>query len=453
MQDEELDKLINDAASQHHPPYNDTSWGKMEQLLDKHLPQKKDRRKFIFWIFLFLLAGGGATLGILQPGKNTTTTAIAKNIDNKKTVIANTSDPGAAAPVGNNAAVTTTAASNLLAKQKTGINNTTASQKIIAVTKPVIADKEVQPPAYNERITYRQKSRSSVKVKKSSISFDDKVDAAIQKTKPEKNNDGDNNNTASDDAEKQNDIAQSPVNKLADYKKDEVVAKTDSITAEKEKISTEKKPTTQQNKKMDKSFASNFAIALSAGTDVSYVSINNTGKLKSFYGAGARYNAGKHFTVSSGLFISRKIYSATPDQYKFPNGASRPNLVQINADCKIYEIPLNVYYNFKPVKNHNWFSGMGISSFIMKKESYDYLYKTTAGQTWNYVKEISNENEHYFSVLTLSGGYQYKISNRFSFIAEPYIKLPLKGVGYGKIKLNSAGILFTAAVKPFAKKK
>jgi hypothetical protein len=96
---------------------------------------------------------------------------------------------------------------------------------------------------------------------------------------------------------------------------------------------------------------------------------------------------------------------------------------------------------------------MGISSFIMKKESYDYQYKTPAGQTWNYLKEISNENKHFFSVLTLSGGYQYKINNRISLIAEPYIKLPLKGIGYGAIKLNSAGLLFTAAVKPFVKKK
>jgi hypothetical protein len=454
MQDEELDKLINDAANQHHPPYNDTSWGKMKQLLDKHLPQKKDRKKFIFWIFLFLLAGGGATIGILQPWKNTT----AKNIDNKKTVTANTQ--GIAVTAGNNDTVTNTntTATNSLAKQKIGINNTTAtdaagSQKIIAGIKPVIADKEVQSLPYNARTGYRQKSRSSVKVKKPTIYFDEEVNAAIQKTKPEKNNDAGNTTTLLSDAEKQNDIAQSPVNKLADDKMDEVAAKTDSITAEKEKTNTEKKPGAQQNKKTDKSFASNFAVALSAGADVSYVSINNAGKLKSFYGAGVRYNLGKHFTVSSGLFVSRKIYTASPDQYKFAGGGTRPNLVQINADCKIYEIPLTMYYNFKQVKNHNWFGAIGLSSYLMKNESYDYLYKNPTGQTWNYVKEISNENEHYFSVLTLSAGYQYKISNRFSFIAEPYIKLPLKGVGYGKIKLNSAGILFTAAIKPFVKKK
>ena len=89
----------------------------------------------------------------------------------------------------------------------------------------------------------------------------------------------------------------------------------------------------------------------------------------------------------------------------------------------------------------------------MKKESYDYLYQTPTGQTYNYEKTVSNENKHYFSVLTLSGGYQYKLSSRFSFIAEPYIKIPLSGIGLGKIKLNSTGVLVTAVIKPFAKNK
>jgi len=36
--------------------------------------------------------------------------------------------------------------------------------------------------------------------------------------------------------------------------------------------------------------------------------------------------------------------------------------------------------------------------------------------------------------------------------AEPYVKLPIGGVGEGKVMLNSTGVLFTAAWKPFGKK-
>jgi hypothetical protein len=38
-------------------------------------------------------------------------------------------------------------------------------------------------------------------------------------------------------------------------------------------------------------------------------------------------------------------------------------------------------------------------------------------------------------------------------MAEPYIKLPLTGVGYGKVKLNSGGVLFSIGVNPFNAKK
>jgi hypothetical protein len=482
MQDEELDKLINDAANQHHPAYSDTSWAKMEQLLDKHLPQKKDRKKFIFWMFLFLLAGGGVIIGIVQPWiKAGTPTNTAENINKNKPV-------NAAVTViagDNTAAVTDAAANNSLSKQNSGAiiktssadkgndavaNNTApyplttqkngtiaqsaaenSNKKTIAPEKQITSSAYIIQAGNSKRFGHKRKGRYSVKIKKPAPDTED--DVVIQKADP-LNDSGTNNTSPLSDKEKQNDVI---ANEIAADKKNDIAVKTDTankVSEIKEKNELVKKAPVQETKRKDKSFASNFAVALSAGADVSYISINNTGKLKSFYGAGVRYNLGNHFTVSSGLYVSRKIYTAAPNQYKFPTGGStRPNLVQINADCKIYEIPISVYYNFKPVKNHNWFSGIGISSFIMKKESYDYQYKTPTGQTWNYVKQVSNENEHYFSVLTLSGGYQYKINNRISFIAEPYIKLPLKGIGYGAIKLNSAGLLFTAAVKLFTKKK
>ena len=166
------------------------------------------------------------------------------------------------------------------------------------------------------------------------------------------------------------------------------------------------------------------------------------------YGAGLSYNFKKRVTVRAGFYSSKKIYTATPDQYNAP---IYPNLTEIYADCRVYEIPVSLSYNFWQRKNHNWFGSAGLSSFLMKNEYYDYRYKTPTGYTYNYKKEISNENKHYFAVLTLSGGYQYQLNKKISLQAEPYVKLPLSGIGLGKVKLNSSGILFTVTVLPFAK--
>ena len=61
MQFDFFDKKIKEAAENHHPAYDEKAWTKMEKLLDKHLPQKKDdRRRIIFFLLLFfLLVGGG----------------------------------------------------------------------------------------------------------------------------------------------------------------------------------------------------------------------------------------------------------------------------------------------------------------------------------------------------------------------------------------------------------
>lgn len=440
MPDEEIDKLIQDAAGQHHPPYDDKAWGRMELLLNKHLPQKKDRRKYILFTLFFLLIGVAGFFAV-ESLLNKKTTIAANSKENEST---NTVNPNSANTAKNNTADvisnTTTISLSIQKTNKAADNNA-------AEDKEQITDNRVN--------IYKQKSHFTVKVKTPAYFALNENNPAIQKISSIKNT-HDENITSTTAIVTLTDVANSQSKEAKAIKQDEPLAKTDSakIKTETGKNITEKNKVTLSGKKQkeSKNFANRLAFTLSAGADISYVAISNTGKLKPFYGTGLKYAVGKHFSISSGLYVSKKIYTATPAQYKF-SGYANPALVKIDADCNIYEIPLTVYYNFKQVKNHNWFTGMGLSSYLMKKETYDYQYKTPTGQFWNYTHTYNNENKHYFSVLTLSGGYQYKLSNRVNLTAEPYLKLPLSGVGEGKIKLNSTGILVSAAIKPFVKQK
>ena len=86
----------------------------------------------------------------------------------------------------------------------------------------------------------------------------------------------------------------------------------------------------------------------------------------------------------------------------------------------------------------------------MKKEIYDYYFRPSySSQYIFYTRTHENENKHYFSVLNISGGFNVNLNKTFTLRAEPYYKLALKGVGYGKVKLNSSGILVSALIKPF----
>jgi hypothetical protein len=450
MQDEELDKLINDAASQHHPPYDDKAWGKMEYLLDTHLPQKKDRRKPFIFLLGFLLLSSLFIWGTLHLWKNNTTVAATAN----EVRLAAEPNKNFSDTAGNKTENTATGKNTTIAlpKQKTNLKATGDAEDIISKVPsalPALAHYQqkntTQTFISNNSKVYKQKGRFAVKVKKPVTTYND--DAVIQQqNKPLQKSD----DNAIDGSTKEDAATNNPVDKMTEEKNDATATtKTDSTN----KVTTAKEKKII-NKKTSKNFAGNFALTVAAGADISYVSINNTGKLQPMYGAGLSYAMGKHFVISSGFYISKKIYTAAPNQYKPVSGSTNPNLVNINGNCKIYEIPLTIYYNFKQAKNHNWFAGVGMSSFLMKKETYDYKYKNpTTGQTWSYLKSVSNENEHYFSVVTLSTGYKYTLNSWLSILAEPYVKVPLTGIGLGKVKLNSTGLLFTVAVKPFAKNK
>ena len=114
-----------------------------------------------------------------------------------------------------------------------------------------------------------------------------------------------------------------------------------------------------KKKTVQKGFGQNFSLLLSAGTDLSFIRINKVGKATLLYGAGLGYTI-KRLTVRSGFYVSDKIYTAAKDDYYIDPAAPlyfRGELQHIDADCKVYEIPVSLSYSFGKKKDHNWLAG------------------------------------------------------------------------------------------------
>lgn len=476
MLDEEMDHMIREAADKHHPAYNDKAWDKMEKLLDKHLPQEKDRKRPLFFLLLFLLLGGGVFFTIYQFTGNNRMEGIAEKktseqpayrpVD-KQTDVQRPGVKNDAGDPGNTAAVQD---DNLTGESEEEALNTSGEKG----SRPGSSNKNIDANIVkNKKQVSGTKSRSKMKIAGAEPSvvtagYDNEEEPGNTVTKKQgnrKKSDGKKNViiTAAVPEEEENNepvtvTVPAEINKETSVKEEQnkpepqkEEAKKTGEEKDKKLVATEEKPSASPPKKKSKKKpAGNFGITVSAGPDLSFVSLNELGKVTLMYGAGLSYRFAKQrIMVRTGFYSSRKIYSATPDQYQ-PTGGNYPYLYEVAANCKVYEIPVSVSYHFGSRKNHNWFGSAGLSSFLMKTEYYDYQYKRPNGQTYNYERTIQNENKHYFSVLTLSGGYQYNVNKWLSFQGEPYVKLPLGGVGFGKVKLNSVGILFTATVKPFA---
>jgi len=441
MQSENFDKKLKDSLSQRPPGNDKPEWEKMEVLLDKHLPvEKKDRRRIFFILFSFLLLGGGAFL-IWQNNsgnKNEIT-----SIDSKK--------------------------QNTVAKEKTNQtrtntdknsstpidpeNNQTKTDRSVEIPNTSSIDplpgQEIETDASIAKVSKNKNANNTVVAKREPS--EQTADELVKNTEPERSliESLTKSEKEPTSTEKKEPLKESEVEKKATENKvkeeGEAPKETKPLVAEK----------ANSNKQKNKSsFANNFFVTVSAGPDFSAVG-GNAGELRMAYGAGIGYQISKKFSVRTGFYAARKVYSADPEDYHPPTNfwSYYPNLENIDANCKVHEIPVTVDYKISSNKKESWFVSAGLSSLLMKEETYEYYFKPNYSPNYiTHSRTIHNQNKHYFSVLNLSGGYTRVLNKNISLQAEPYLKIALDGVGYGKVKLNSGGVLFSEIIKPFAKK-
>ncbi|HLX91662.1 MAG TPA: hypothetical protein VKR32_08265 [Puia sp.] len=187
-----------------------------------------------------------------------------------------------------------------------------------------------------------------------------------------------------------------------------------------------------------------------AGGDVSTVrfqEIQHTG-----YSAGVLvgYQLNNRLSVESGLLFDKKFYY-TDGKYFSTKKIDIPAGVTINSatgDCYMFEWPINVKYNWTSTAKSNWFSTLGTSSYFMKKENYDYSYTSAGWPIWG-MKSYTNSSTTWFGVINLSGGYMHTLGKAGSLRVEPYLKIPVQGMGIGSLSIWSTGIYVSFVKKIF----
>ncbi|HVG16169.1 MAG TPA: outer membrane beta-barrel protein, partial [Chitinophagaceae bacterium] len=153
------------------------------------------------------------------------------------------------------------------------------------------------------------------------------------------------------------------------------------------------------------------------------------------------YNFSNSISLETGIYWDRKRYATTGKNFstaKF-NWPSHTNLLSISGYCDMIEIPLTVRFKHKAGNSGNVFAAAGASSYIMKKE--DYQYKTERyGLYYSGKKSYANGSTHLMPVVHFSAGYERTLGGIGNIRIEPYLKLPVAGVGIGDMSLKSAGV-------------
>lgn len=488
LHDNDLDRISREAAERFEVDSGASGWAHLEKRLDEELPQKKKKRRFLFWLFFITATTGGALTGLL---KYQPVTPMAKNVpgvhapadrtalpqnnqassDRRGSASYVASDPRnttgdrepAASPAGsaiNSTGNTQPAPSNLASTPVTDKNKAEPNAKPGKTKKqqptdapgvdrnPLTLNYATIPPAgagkdklrsagstrnkrgKQQNTITRQNNRSEDPVQDNATVTDAPISAADKSATPEP---ADASKAAATTvpaidppatAKPQNKLPAAPIDSLKDQAQ---------------------LPVKKDRKKDD--IKQPLEIGLVAGPDMSAVSFGPLYKTGYIFGLQLGYRFSDRWSVNSGVLYTKKYYQADSQYFKYKSPWPNWRLDDVQGHCSMFEIPVNVRYDVSFNDKRRWFVSSGLSTYLMDKENYKLNYNTPGGPYSRQQPSDSNSN-YIFSIWNLSVGFERSLGRNFSIQAEPYLKVPLKGLGMGSMRMNSYGVFFTLKYKP-----
>ncbi|MCY7422038.1 MAG: PorT family protein [Chitinophagaceae bacterium] len=202
-------------------------------------------------------------------------------------------------------------------------------------------------------------------------------------------------------------------------------------------------PVVVENKEaeMNKSRSKKVYVGIMGGPDLSTVKNNSITKVGYSFGILTGYKPGKKLSFETGLMWSKRFYKSEGkyfDTKKLPIPAY-VKITELHGFCQMYELPLGATYDFKAGKKNTWFSALGFSTYFMKNEDYSYNYLAWGQPHTRYVS-YDNSANNWFSILNVSIGVNKKIGKNALLRVQPYIKIPLKGIGIGSLPVSGTGL-------------
>lgn len=481
-----MDDWFREAAAQDGPPVPAEAWEKMNTLLDA---EEKKRRRFFFWWWLPILLGGAGILmyqALRSPGEKITVSQPSST--HNQHPISGTQASSSIVPLTTTASAKKSKAENqppTKANHPPAIAEHPVTEKGnpaqgILPSPTVTAHQEQAANANPDRLAknnhrkreenfYQQRPNEDTQPKNNispgenstTPKITEKI-TIINMVVPGKNPTAlNNNNPAADNNQ--------PTSKLSTIPKTNttIIIQPDSTLPQQPEPESEPQPsknplsqdtTTTTNPGAPQQDNKTLRLYLYAGAapEFSYTSGSQAGKTTLAWGGGLGFQPAKKLSIQAGFFVTKKVYSAAGNAYTPKPGSYYDNenykIKNIDANCSILEIPLQVRYDFLSQKKQSFFIMAGLTSTIMKEEYYSYDY-TRYGQQAYSSHTYSTGSFKLFSGAGISIGLERKIGRSFYLMLAPYYNFPLRGVGEGSVKLNAAGILTGLRYQlPFPKK-
>ncbi|MDP4130692.1 MAG: hypothetical protein Q8939_11055, partial [Bacteroidota bacterium] len=194
-----------------------------------------------------------------------------------------------------------------------------------------------------------------------------------------------------------------------------------------------------------------LTVGLVMGPDYSDVGGMSNDQLGNNLGISLGYYLSSRLSVNTGFQFTIKNYWTEGKFFQPQSGVNSayafPRIESVNGSCNMYEIPLTLRYDFFQHERTRLFVNAGLSSYLMRKEEYTFFFHN-AGRAYEWQNENNERRNYWFAIGDFSAGLEQELGKGFSFQVEPFLRMPLRGIGAGNLKMNSYGLLFSMRYAP-----
>lgn len=163
------------------------------------------------------------------------------------------------------------------------------------------------------------------------------------------------------------------------------------------------------------------------------------------------YQLNKKLSLESGILWDKKFYYSDGKYFstKRVYTNSTAQIKNVDGACKMIEVPLIIKYNLTTGKTI-FSASAGLSSYFMKSETYDYNIERS-GQQYQRYATYKNSSTNLLAVANFGFGYNRALKKNIILRIEPYVKIPLKGIGIGSLPIMSSGVNIALIKKLYGK--
>jgi hypothetical protein len=449
MNHDDIEGVFRDAAENYQVRTDKAfNWDKINRAVHKNTgndpgkPRKKNKRRFVFWFFLLI----SLSLFSYSIWRIEFSEEYAAEVNKQPQVQNKTNTLSDKEKNAGNAAIQK--------NEQASVQKASPDEKV-SLSEIKEPNKERATPAENisDNISNKQKATDKNNLQQTKIKTPGDDNATLEDKKGEiqiqSESKPNNNDVAANNSEKGNTInnVPPPVNKSNGDERSRNIA-SDSVTTDK----TAQQTNTVSAKGKTNKNEGRFYAGVQVSPDITFIKFQKAQGVGAEFGLTAGYQLNKKWSIETGVLLNKKRYYTKGEYFDksrvwLPNGA---DLVSVSGKCTMIEIPLNLRYNFALHKKYNLTLAAGASSYFMTREYYDYSL-VSSGQTQTMEQTYHSSSKKILAAVNLSAGFERRINSSLTFRAEPYFKIPVSGIGTGKLYMSSTGINL-GVIKYFGKK-